>query len=166
MMQFISFTGIVKSIRSLDTDIHTGNTGCVQFFTVESDNGEVVNFYVSRDTYFVRHEVIRIGDRVTGFYDANAPAPLIYPPQFQAVVMNKVTTNYFVKVAYFDQYLVSEDGQLRLNLSEETKILLENGQLFEGDLRNRNLIVVYGPTTRSIPAQTRPYEIIVLCDPL
>lgn len=166
MMQFLSFTGVVKNIHSLDRQNYEGNRGCVQLFTVESDSREIVNFYVSPDTYFVRHEVIRIGDRVTGFYNANAPAPLIYPPQFQAVVMNKVTTNYFVKVAYFDQYLVSEDGQLRLNLSEETQIRLENGQLFEGELRNRNLIVVYGPTTRSIPAQTTPYEIIVICDRL
>lgn len=162
-MQFLSFTGVVKHIQPMETGRHGGGSGCTQLFMVESDGGEVVNFHVSRDTYFVRHETVRIGDRVTGFYDANAPTPLIYPPQYQAIVMSKVSPNYFVKVSFFDRHLVSEDGQLRLNVSADTRILLENDQLFQGSLHNRNLIVLYGPTTRSIPAQTTPYEIIVLC---
>lgn len=28
---------------------------------------------------------------------------------------------------------------------------------------NRNLLVVFGPTTMSIPVQTTPYKIIVMC---
>ncbi|HWQ75786.1 MAG TPA: hypothetical protein VN441_10755, partial [Syntrophomonas sp.] len=59
--------------------------------------------------------------------------------------------------------LESSDGQLRLNLSPYTVIVLTNGQLFSRYPGNRDLIVIYGPSTRSIPAQTTPYRIIVLC---
>ena len=52
---------------------------------------------------------------------------------------------------------------LKLNISPNTLILLENGQAFTGKISNRNLIVVYGATTRSIPAQATPYKIIVMC---
>ena len=73
------------------------------------------------------------------------------------------TVNYNVKVAYFNNQLVSSDGQLQLNLSPTTQILLINGQRFSRYPANRDLVVYYGPTTRSIPAQTTPYRIIVLC---
>jgi hypothetical protein len=68
-----------------------------------------------------------------------------------------------VKLDYFDSQLVSGDGTLKLNISPLTQIILDNGQAFTGNPLNRNLTVVYGPTTRSIPAQTTPYKIIVMC---
>lgn len=162
-MQFLSFTGIVTDIHQMDVGLHSGMANCMQLFTVEGAQGEITNFLISPDTYFVHHEVIRKGDRVTGYYDANAPVPLIYPPQFRAIVIAKETDQYFVKVSRFNQNLLSEDGQLQLNMARTTKVSLENNQPFQGDLRNRDLIVLYGPTTRSIPAQTTPYEVVVLC---
>ena len=68
-----------------------------------------------------------------------------------------------VKVDFFNSQLISSDGQLKLNLSPYTSITLKNGQVFSRSIENRNLIVIYGPTTRSIPAQTTPYRIIVWC---
>ena len=68
-----------------------------------------------------------------------------------------------VKVDYFNNQLVSADGQLKLNIAPNTPTLLTNGQPFSKNPANRNLIVIYGPTTRSIPAQTTPYQIIVWC---
>lgn len=162
-MQFLSFTGTVTKIQNLEMGMQGGASRCMQLFTVEDHQGTIVNFLISQDTYFLHHEMIEEGDQITGYYDANAPVPLIYPPQYNAIVIAKVTAQYFVKVAHFNEYLISEDGQLQLNISQRTQRLFENGQRFEGDIRNRNLIVVYGPTTRSIPAQTTPYEIIVLC---
>jgi hypothetical protein len=66
-------------------------------------------------------------------------------------------------VDYFNSDLVSSDGRIKLNIFPNTPTLLENGQLFTGNPLERNLIVVYGATTRSIPAQTTPYYIIVMC---
>ena len=137
--------------------------GCYQLMAVDSGRGNMVNFVVSPDTYFVNHEVVSIGDHVTGFYDADAPVPLIYPPQYRAIVIAKDTPYQNVKVSFFNEQLISSDGSLRLNISSDTLILLENGQLFNRNPANRDLIVVYGATTRSIPAQTTPFQIIVMC---
>mgnify|MGYP003562106654 FL=1 len=131
--------------------------------SVDNGMGGSVNFVVSPSTYFVDQEMVAIGDQVSGYYDGNAPVPLIYPPQYRALVMVKDSPYQNVKVDYFDSQLVSSDGQLKLNLSPFTPILLTNGQAFTRNPTNRNLIVIYGPTTRSIPAQTTPYRIIVWC---
>jgi hypothetical protein len=119
---------------------------------------------VSPTTYFVNHETVSVGDKVTGYYDGNAPAILIFPPQYPALIMVKESTNQNVKVDYFNDQLKSSDGQLKINLSPYTQILLANNQKFTGNPTNRNLIVIYGPTTKSIPAQTTPYKVIVWCD--
>ncbi|MDQ1143668.1 hypothetical protein QE429_000495 [Bacillus sp. SORGH_AS 510] len=163
MINFYSFHGTVTMI----SDFYTGQTGegegCYQLMTIENEVGNIVNFVVSPTTYFVDHAMVAVGDRVTGYYDGNAPVPLIYPPQYRALVMVKDSPYQNVKVAYFDSQLVSSDGQLRLNLSPYTQMLLTNGQHFSKSPANRNLIVIYGPATKSIPAQTTPYRIIVLC---
>jgi len=103
------------------------------------------------------------GNMVTGFYDANVAVPMIFPPQFRAIVMSRDTPYRNVKVDYFNRQLVSSDNNLKLNISTLTQIVLENGQAFNNNPENRNLIVVYGATTMSIPAQTTPYKIIVMC---
>jgi hypothetical protein len=68
-----------------------------------------------------------------------------------------------VKVDYFNKELLSSDGMLKLNISPTTQVVLENGQIFTEIPASRYLIVVYGATTRSIPAQTTPEQIIVMC---
>jgi hypothetical protein len=162
MAIFQSFTGIITMIDDFWMG-HGGSPGCNKLISVENPEGSLVNFVVTPATYFVDHEMVAAGDAVTGFYDASAATPLIFPPRFQAIVMAKVTPDHNVKVDFFNQRLVSRDGTLRLNISPATLIILKNGQVFPGNPANQNLIVVYGPTTRSIPAQTTPDEIIVMC---
>ena len=162
MVSFQAFNGSVTMID--DFSIGQNNeAGCYKLTTVENGNGKIVNFVVEPTTYFVNHVMVAVGDRITGFYDANALVPLIYPPQFRALVIARDTPYQNVKVAFFNSQLVSSDGTLKLNISSNTQILLENGQAFTGNIANRNLIVVYGATTRSIPAQTTPNKIIVMC---
>lgn len=163
MTNFYSFHGTVTGIEDFFTGQNDRREGCNKFFTLRNDFGEVVNFVVSPSTYFVDYEIVEVGDRVTGYYDGDAPAILIYPPQYPALVMVKDNPNRNVKVDYFNNQLVSSDGQLRLNISSSTQILLTNGQPFSRYPGNRDLIVQYGASTRSIPAQTTPYRIIVLC---
>lgn len=162
-MNFLSFSGFVTMISDFQTGPSDQDGGCYRLLSIDNGYGEMVNFVVGPDTYFVNHEIVSIGDQVTGFYDANAPAPLIFPPQYRAVVIAKEKRSQNVKVDYFNRKFKSSDGSLRLNISLETEILLENGQLFNRNPANRNLIVVYGATTRSIPAQTTPSQIIVMC---
>ncbi|MBD7985828.1 hypothetical protein H9649_14655 [Sporosarcina sp. Sa2YVA2] len=163
MMDFRSFSGKVIMINDFFVMQNDPDMGCFKLFTVDNGNGAVVNFVVEPTTYFVNHVNVKVGDQVTGFYDINVPVPLIYPPQYRAVVMAKEQRDEFVAVSFFNQQLVSSDGSLQLNINARTPILLENGQTFSGSPVNRNLIVVYSATTRSIPAQTTPKQIIVMC---
>lgn len=162
MANFKSFYGVIDSIEEFWTGSSQPN-GCYKLMSVQDGENAVVNFVVSPDTYFVDHAMMAEGDTVIGFYDADLPVPLIYPPQYRAVVMAKASQHQNVTVDFFDETLLSSDGMLELNLAPSTMMLLENGQRFTGDPANRNLIVVYGPTTRSIPAQTTPYKLIVMC---
>ena len=156
------FTGVITMIDDFWTGFG-GNFGCHKLVTVENTEGGLVNFVVMPTTYFVDHVMVAVGDIVTGFYETGVPTLLIYPPQLPAIVMAKTKPSQNVKVDYFNQQLVSSDGTLKLNISPSTQVMLENGQYFAGVPANRDLIVVYGATTRSIPAQTTPDQIIVMC---
>jgi hypothetical protein len=162
MVSFQAFQGIITMIDNSWSGSGS-NIGCYKLITVNDQTQGVVNFIVSPNTYFVDQAMVSVGDFVVGYYDANAPTVLIYPPRLQAIVMAKITRNQFVKVDFFNRQLISSDRSLQLNIAPTTQILLENGQPFTGNPANRYLIVVYGNTTRSIPAQTTPYQIIVMC---
>jgi len=153
----------VTSIDEFFIGANGEGAGCYTLASVANGDGGTVNFVVSPDTYFVDQAMVAVGDQVTGYYDGNAPVPLIYPPQYRALIMVKESPYQQVKVDFFNNQLVSSDGQLKLNLSPYTSITLKNGQVFSHSIENRNLIVIYGPTTRSIPAQTTPFRIIVWC---
>jgi hypothetical protein len=163
MTNFYSFHGTVTIISDFFTGQNGEGDGCNKLISVQNELGAIVNFMVSPTTYFVDHVMVAVGDRVTGYYDGDAPALLIYPPQYQALVMAKDSPYQNVKVDYFNSQLVSSDGRLQLNISPYTRIVLTNGQSFSRTPANRDLIVIYGPATKSIPAQTTPYRIIVLC---
>lgn len=161
--KFASFSGTVTMIEDFYTGQNDSSIGCYKLMSLENVDMGPVNFIVSPETYFVNHAMIEVGDEVTGFYDANAPTLLIYPPQYRAIVMAKKTGPENVTVDYFNRELISSDGNLKLNIAPSTEVILTNDQIFNRYPGNRNLIVVYGPTTFSIPAQTTPHKIIVLC---
>ncbi|MBV7272400.1 hypothetical protein I6U48_05660 [Clostridium sp. PL3] len=163
MINFQSFHGKITMIDDFWVQPNGEELGCYKLVSVQNRYGDLVNFVVSPDTYFVDHVMVGVGDMVTGFYDANAPTPMIFSPQFRAIVMVRDTQYQKVKVDYFNRQLVSSDNKLRLNISPCTKIILKNDQAFTKNPANHNLIVVYGFTTMSIPAQTTPYKIIVMC---
>ena len=163
MKKFQPFSGMITMINDFWINSTGEGAGCYKLMSVENGQGSLVNFVVTPTTYFVDHVMVSPGDMVTGFYDANAPTPMIFPPQFTAIVMARNTQYKNVKVDYFNSQLVSSDNNLKLNISPYTRLVLENGQAFTGNPANRNLIVVYGATTKSIPAQTTPYKIIVMC---
>jgi hypothetical protein len=159
---FFSFTGTIIAIYNFHETVGM-KRGCSKIFSVEGEDGNLVNFVITPATYSVHMKNFSVGDRIIAFYDANAPAILIYPPQFNALVISEASQTENVKVDWFGRDLVSADGSLKLNITDQTEILLENGQSYEGSLVGRKLIVIYGSTTRSIPAITSPVQVIVLC---
>lgn len=163
MVNFLAFHGTVTMISDFMIGANGEGEGCYSLMSVDNGNGNSVNFVVTPTTFFLDNALVAVGDRVTGYYDGDAPVPLIYPPQYRALIVVKENPTQNVTVSYFNSQLESSDGQLKLNVSPFTQILRTNGQPFTKSIANRNLIVMYGPTTRSIPAQTTPYEIIVWC---
>ena len=154
--RYLGLQGIVTNISNL-------NDGCTKLFEVRDQNGRITNFVITPCTYFINQANIAKGMSITVFYDADAPAVLIYPPRLQATVVASNNLNKNVKVDYFDANLLSQDKAMQLNISENTEIIMENGQSFTGNLGNHYLVVIYTTSTRSIPAQTTPEKVIVLC---
>lgn len=153
---FNCFTGKVIEIKDIE-----GIDGA-KFISVENEEGMPANIIVADDTYIVGNEKINVGSIITGYYKANAPMIMIYPPQYKAEVVVVGEQEENIKIDLFDEDLVSADNFLKLNIVEDTKVVSQDGKIFEGDLFNRKLVVIYDVSTRSIPAQTNPKNIIVL----
>jgi hypothetical protein len=153
---FNSFTGVVKEISDF-----SGIKGA-KFVSVLSTSGDPANIIISEDTYILNDAELKIGDVITAYYDANAPMIMIYPAQYNALVVVVNDDTFNVKVDVFDKDLISSDGMLKLNISKDTKILSQDREVFNGELTDRALVVVYDTSTKSIPAQTTPSQIVVL----
>jgi hypothetical protein len=76
--------------------------------------------------------------------------------------MLRLKRDQIVKYDVFDKDLISSDKSLKLNISDKTEIISQDGKAFEGELANRKLVVLYGVSSKSIPAQTNPSKVIVL----
>ena len=154
--RFMSVKGVIKEIN----DYH-GENGA-KIAAIEDENELPSNIIITEDTYVINADKLAVGKTLTVFYDALRPMILIYPPQISADVAIAGEIDLNVKVDLFNEELVSADNFLKLNISEDTEIVSEDGSKFEGELNNRMLVVLYGVSTRSIPAQTNPTKIIVL----
>lgn len=160
---FGSVTGTIVEL----TPTRIGNSradGCMVFMMVEDMDGNTVNFVVTPSTYVVDFETLSVGMLCTFWYSLDAPMPLIYPPQYNAVVAAQQKNGRMVCVGYFDTALVNGEQTLQLNLDGSVEVRTTNNQYFQGSPANHNLAVVYDNSTRSIPAQTTPQKIVVLCD--
>lgn len=138
--------------------------GCMIFATIEDMDGNTINFIMNPATYVVDFETLSVGMSVTFWYRMDAPMPLIYPPQYNAVVAAQNKNGRNIDVGYFNSGLVNEDMTLQLNMDGAVDVRTTNNQYFQGSPANHNLVVIYETSTRSIPAQTTPKEIVVLCD--
>lgn len=157
---YLSVTGTVTRLMPA---LSRGYGDCTQMITVEDEEGGITNFFISSATCIVDFVSLSEGMPVTVFYNGNLPAPLIYPPQFMAAVVAPRVRGRQVFVGYFNQNLLAADQSLKLNLSSETEVITCNNQMFTGRPGGHMLVVLYSFTTRSIPPQTTPEKIIVLC---
>ncbi len=166
MSQYTSTSGTILQIEWQNTG--DDQAGCALNLTFQSLDQGLINMIVDGTTYVMNNCPLRVGDQVTFFYDTNAPVPLIYPPQYRASAAVHTPSGTYAALDVFTQgtygsQLTNSDDTLRLNLSNSTSIMLANGQPFGGTLSGKLLLVIYGATTRSIPAQTTPEKIIVFC---
>ncbi len=132
------------------------------YITIEGEDGNISNLVISKSTYIVDNAEITKGTVITGYYNLNAPMIMIYPPQYTTEVVVVENNEQFIKVDIFNEELVSSDGYLKLNISEDTEIISQNGNKYNGTIFDKKLVVTYKNSTRSIPAQTTPTKIVVL----
>ena len=160
--EFMNVSGTVVNIETVNDLRHV---------EIEDADGNTAILVLSDETVFPFSENIAIGDTVTGWYCANSPMILIYPPQYTILVLssrmgddrNIAVDRFHISDMSSDKYFVSQDGMLMFNVDDNTEIILADGQDFkDGDLDNRRIVVIYGPSTRSIPAQTTAEKLIVL----
>lgn len=149
-------TGIIQNVSQ------TPGACCNQMISLVTSNGPV-NFIVSADTFIIDNTRLRPGLMITAFYDSTRPIPLIFPPQYQAELITTLRGSEEVALNFFDRNLTATDNSLRLNINRTTDISTMNGQRFNCSPGNNFLLVYYSNTTRSIPPQTTPRRIVVLC---
>ena len=148
--------GIVQNVSSF------GNNCCELQVTIRNTDG-IHNFIVGPDTYVAGQSRLRPGMPVTAFYDTSLPIPLIFPPRYQAVIISRRNPRENIFAGYFDANLTAEDDALKLNIGRNTEIITSNGQQFNCQPGEQMLLVYYSETTRSIPPQTTPRKVVVMC---
>ena len=116
--RYLGLQGIVTNISNLNDD------GCTKLFEVRDQNGRITNFVITPSTYFINQANIARGMSITVFYDADAPAVLIYPPRLQAVVVASNNLNKNVKVDYFDSNLLSHKKYTSTNYPRKSNCTL------------------------------------------
>lgn len=151
-----------KPVTGIILNITRGHDCCSQMMSIRTRDG-IVNFMVGPETTVIDNRRLRAGMRVTAFYDSSLPVPLIFPPQYTAQLITVLDGNEQVMLNDFNRNLMAVDRSLQLNIGNNTVIETINGQKFTCSPGNRTLLVYYTMTTRSIPPQTTPGKIVVLC---
>lgn len=134
---------------------------------IKGSNNLEASFVISSKTLFITESnvnSIKVGDTFTGYYDNTKPMILIYPAQYDAIAVASSVKKAMIKVDVFNDELISSDGSLKINIAKFTKIVDQNGKKYNGEIKNKNIVVLYKYSTDSIPEQTNPFKIIVLDD--
>ena len=157
--EYMSITGTVEAIHTEPYIID-----------IEDRDGNPAKLVISDGTVFPFDESFSVGDTVTGFYLANAPMILIWPPQYTtAVLAAGVPDATFFRVDRFrerdhsDEYLFNTDDTFGFRVGDETEVILANGDDFsDGELAGRRLVVIFDVSTRSMPELATATKVIVL----
>lgn len=157
-MAYETFEKVDGIIRNIDR-----SDDCCSMILALAVDGEVTNVVVSGDTAVIDHVRLRPGMRVAAFYDTNLPTPAVYPPQYRAELVAPLRRGQQVMLDYFNDQMESADGSLKLNIGPMTNVMTMNGQPYTCSPENRELLVFYTAATFSMPAQTTPQRVIVMC---
>lgn len=157
-MAYRNFKPIIGTIINMAR----GNDCCSQMMSLRTENG-IVNFMITSETRIIDSRQLRSGLRVAAFYDTSLPVPLIFPPQYRAQIITVLGRDEQVMINEFNRNLVAADNSLQLNIARNTSIETINGQNTSCSPGNQTLLVYYTTTTRSIPPQTTPRRVIILC---
>ena len=165
-ISYMSFEGYVKEIKS--------NNGYTSVIMTDGKSDEIIGQFnlkgdilvINQDTATIQAlDKIEKGQKIRGFYRKDMPMILIYPPVInpEFIMISSEDTKNFVKHSYFDESLTSIDNNLKLNISDSSVLIDKHGKSIDIEkLKNKDLVVVYDVSTKSIPAQTNPKQVIML----
>lgn len=139
----------------------------------KDDQNNTVNLKITDDTLVYDNlgnkkalSDLTDGSKITVFTGSYEPTPLILPVQYTANVI--IINGDKEGNVNADTYLADEEGYtnaantLKIAAADDTKIVDKDEKEYKGDLDKNDLIVFYGVSTKSIPAQTTPTKIVVL----
>ncbi|MCL2820705.1 MAG: hypothetical protein FWD38_07735 [Oscillospiraceae bacterium] len=159
---FMNVSGIVVSIETVEGLTHV---------EIEDTDGNPAILVLSDETVFPFSAEVAIGDTVQGWYCANSPMIMIWPPQYTIEVLAvNMSDSQNIKVDRFHAWgedgmgqFISTDEMFVFMTDENTEVVLQDGQDFsDGDFNNRRIVVIYGPSTRSLPEIATAEKLIVL----
>lgn len=139
----------------------------------KDDQNNTVNLKITDDTLVYDNlgnkkalSDLTDGSKITVFTGSYEPTPLILPVQYTANVI--IINGDQEGNVNADTYLADEEGYtnaantLNIAAADDTKIVDKDEKEYKGDLDKNDLIVFYGASTKSIPAQTTPTKVVVL----
>lgn len=166
---FIKFPGVITEITNDKnklalTVVTEEDEPITTIFTLDKN----VRLFKGTNAETVKKESFQIGQKIEAYYDKNKPMILIYPAQItpELLFVPGKEEFSFVKVAKFDQDMISLDRELQLTISEETELRNEKNEVItQEDLVEKELIVFYAVTKRGmegLPDQTTPLKVVAL----
>lgn len=139
----------------------------------KDDQNNTVNLKITDDTLVYDNlgnkkalSDLTDGTKITVFTGSYEPTPLILPVQYTANII--IINGDKEGNVNADTYLADEEGYtnaantLNIATADDTKIVDKDEKEYKGDLDKNDLIVFYGVSTKSIPAQTTPTKVVVL----
>lgn len=164
---YIEFTGKIKEVNSSEG-----------MFTILAENDlenalDKLVAHISEDVVlldeetmdFISMEDLEAGMEVSIYYEKDTIMMLSYPPQLgpDAIIVRSDEVDLNIKIDKFNEELTSDDNTLKFNIGEDVELVdLKGEKLEKEDLANKDLVVFYTASTRSIPAQTNPKKVIAI----
>ncbi|MEG1931397.1 MAG: stalk domain-containing protein [Anaerovorax sp.] len=160
----------VKETGKIESVEKKGTTTTIR---IANDHGGLI-FHANKGVFvidqktgqFASLEDMKVGMTITGIYDKMAPMALSMPGQTSAAIGFVINSDGgSVDLSVYNDELVNWENTLKLNIAKDTKIINAKGtkQVFTGeDLKFSECLVLYGVSTRSIPAQTNPQLVVIL----
>ena len=114
---------------------------------------------------FIDKDDLKEGMEVSIYYTKDTIMLMSYPPQLSPnlVILRSDDVDLNIKVDKFNEDLIGHDNSLKLNINEDVELINLKGETIgKEDLANKDLVVFYTFSTRSIPAQTTPKKVIAI----
>lgn len=168
-----SYTSVDVTVVKADKDVIETTTDVQN----KDDQNNTVNLKITDDTVVYDNlgnkkalSDLGEGSTITVYTGSYEPTPLILPVEYTANVIiingdqegNTNVDTYFAEEGTEEDWYTNAANNLTITADENTKVVDKNDEEYVGDFNKKDLIVFYGPSTKSVPAQTTATKVVVL----